>query len=450
MGQNQEMSTIASEHDPFPHQDSLGAFVRGLRHARGLTLKQAAQTSGIGRVTLIRWENAAQRPRLPELMTFLTTLGVGAGERRQALALLDTPGAQALVREEVVRVGERLGLGPLPGGGDLLRAIRRRRGLSPEETASRIGVSIRTLRRWERGEAWPPAYHLHALCHTLGAREAEFVALTVGEFSASTSSFDTPLSIGKVSGELERLHYRIQMGEELLVELRYLTLESQAWHLAAQGDAGRDVLRLAFHYHAIDLNSRGYEDAGRKMAERVLELGPGTARPGLAWVHSRTMVAAELLRTAPLGVERIAWDILRPLLDMTKHLHIQAWILSVMADCLLAQGAGEEALALGAEASRLAVRSGFAGERSLRRRDQADRLLRLGRPAEALDCLEELEADTPFFGIDFALSRAETLLRLGDLSGAEDCLRRVYASIETYDLAHMRAPVDRLAARLPA
>jgi transcriptional regulator with XRE-family HTH domain len=453
--QSKSMKSSIPHSDPFTRLDSttprnpFGAFVRGLRRARGLTLEQAAQASGIGRVTLNRWEGGAQRPRLREIEALLAALGAGAAERRQALTLLDTPETHAVVRDEVIRIGERLGLGPQPGGGDMLRAMRQRRGLSSDQAADLIGVSGRTIRRWERGEAWPPTDRLHALCKTLGAYEEEMVALTVGNFSVSLSPFDLPPSVDEVRHDLTQTHYRIQMGEELLVDLRCLPLEAQAWRLAAQSETGRGVLRQALNSHATGLANRGHDEATLGILERVLELGPGSdpARPDHFWVHSGVSLASGLLLVSPAGGARSAWGLLRSLQGMTPLAEMKAWILSVMADCLVVQGAGEEALALGEESCRIAERANV-GAWDQRRSAQADRLLRLGRPSEALDCLDGLKPNTPLFGLGFSLSRTEALLGLGDMTGAEDSLRHIYATIETYDLVQMRDKADRLASRL--
>src|SRR5437016_2875076 len=128
---------------------NLGEFLRSLRKEEGLTLEQAARAAGIGRVTLNRWETGVHQPRLPELEALLGALRADPQRKRQALALMDAPRARKRTRALIAQIGERAGIGPMPNGGDLLRAMRMRRGLSREAAAERIGVSTRTLRRWE-------------------------------------------------------------------------------------------------------------------------------------------------------------------------------------------------------------------------------------------------------------------------------------------------------------
>src|SRR5438128_27725 len=132
-----------------------GRFLRQLRKAQKLTLEEAAQKAGVGRVTLNRWETGAQKPRVKELESLLSALAASPTQRRKALALEER--LPQVERVAVIRAAEQQGLGPMPHRGDLLRAMRLRRGLSLEAVAERLGVTTRTLRRWESAEVWPEA-----------------------------------------------------------------------------------------------------------------------------------------------------------------------------------------------------------------------------------------------------------------------------------------------------
>ncbi|HEV2954174.1 MAG TPA: helix-turn-helix transcriptional regulator [Candidatus Dormibacteraeota bacterium] len=46
--------------------------------------------------------------------------------------------------------------------------LRRTRGLTQEELARRVRVSIRTVAAWERGESLPRQRHARALARALG------------------------------------------------------------------------------------------------------------------------------------------------------------------------------------------------------------------------------------------------------------------------------------------
>src|SRR5258706_294561 len=71
----------------------------------------------------------------------------------------------------------RSGYGRLPGMsrelGELMRALRRKRGLAMETAAVAAGVARSTLYRWERGETQPRLPELEATLKALGASSLE-------------------------------------------------------------------------------------------------------------------------------------------------------------------------------------------------------------------------------------------------------------------------------------
>src|ERR687883_310150 len=98
------MQTIQN---PLERTGQGGRFLRQLRQAQGLTLEQAAQKAGIGRVTLNRWETDAQKPRLKELEALLTALAASLAQRRKALALVER--LPQVERIAVIREAEKKG-----------------------------------------------------------------------------------------------------------------------------------------------------------------------------------------------------------------------------------------------------------------------------------------------------------------------------------------------------
>ncbi|MBM3942763.1 MAG: helix-turn-helix transcriptional regulator [SAR202 cluster bacterium] len=61
-------------------QQRLGARVRELREASGITQATLAAAAGIGRVTLVRIENGEQSPRYETLVALARVLGCQMGE----------------------------------------------------------------------------------------------------------------------------------------------------------------------------------------------------------------------------------------------------------------------------------------------------------------------------------------------------------------------------------
>jgi|Deesub1362A_J573_1020465.scaffolds.fasta_scaffold00385_3 HTH-type transcriptional regulator/antitoxin HipB len=56
-----------------------------------------------------------------------------------------------------------------------LKEARLRVGLSQEEVARRVGCSVRTYARWERGETMPQTRYLQALARVLGVTVDDLV-----------------------------------------------------------------------------------------------------------------------------------------------------------------------------------------------------------------------------------------------------------------------------------
>jgi DNA-binding XRE family transcriptional regulator len=61
-------------------RQAIGARIRALREAAGMTQQALASNAGIGRVTLVRLERGEQSPRYETLVALATTLGRPFGE----------------------------------------------------------------------------------------------------------------------------------------------------------------------------------------------------------------------------------------------------------------------------------------------------------------------------------------------------------------------------------
>src|SRR5262249_42250266 len=137
-----------SERTIRPDSTTIGGFLRTLRTARRLTMAQAAEKAGVHRATLHRWEKGLAQPRLSELTTLFSALEVSEPQKRNALRLMDAPRAARVVQQEVIQIAAQTGVSAMPHGGDLLRAMRLRRGLSLEAASRPVEVTGGTLRRW--------------------------------------------------------------------------------------------------------------------------------------------------------------------------------------------------------------------------------------------------------------------------------------------------------------
>ena len=152
----------------------IGPYLKRLRQLRRLTQLEWADKCGVTRMTLWRWESGQSVPREYELQAALAALEVSLPGRRRAFALREEARARHLHVSAAPREQSFV------HRGDLLRALRGRRGWTQEQAAQAGGVRRHMLTRWERFEAWPSADRIHALAYALGARENELLALTNG------------------------------------------------------------------------------------------------------------------------------------------------------------------------------------------------------------------------------------------------------------------------------
>src|SRR5262245_60758231 len=118
-----------------------------------------AQKAGVSKAALSQWEAGSRLPRVAELEAVLDALGAPPSQRALALASIDAPRALRRLRSP----GANAGLGPPSAAGDLLRAMRLRRGWTQEQVAAQVGVVRNAVARWERGDRLPSAGQIQAL-----------------------------------------------------------------------------------------------------------------------------------------------------------------------------------------------------------------------------------------------------------------------------------------------
>ena len=420
-------------------------------------MERAAQEAGIHRATLHRWEKGRAQPRLPELKAMLSALGASPQQRRQAVTLVDAPRAQALVRTEMARTAEEAGFGPMPQGGDLLRALRLRRGRSLEQTAAHLGVTSVTVRRWEATETWPSAQQLHRLCYALGAKEEEVLALTCGQFARTAPS---PLTKGTAGGATaEALAERVERFARAvydppfgLKDLELLTLRAEAWALAARGAAaGTGLLAEVYGLSSRYLAYRDRAGEAVAAAGRYFDLVPGTPPPGrpaarAAWLKLRLGTATARLHVPGRATTpRRCLEELRWVLPHARGTRYEAEALSRIAEMLLRQGARDEALRVSEEAHRAAMNDEDA---ACARGEHGIQLVRSGRFAEGLPLLSAGRAGDWYRLVETRLWEAEALAGLGEEAEAGRRLARAQSDLGLYEMTPLQPRLDGLRARL--
>ncbi len=438
--------------------ESLGQLLRRWRQARGLSLRVLAERAQVGKSTLSYWEAGTFEPRLVELEATLTTLCVSPEERAQALALITAPRGEA--RRRALQNMPRLEaqLGPIPGNGDLLRALRHRKRWSLEQTAEQLRVSPGTLSRWEQGKTTPPQERLALLLPLLGALPQERAVLT------SAQGWHTPLlrDEGRKFANLEARFRKFVPLTHLhksatYSDLGFLTFTAEIWRLATKDIKARRLLAEVYANYASYLTVYDRKHEARVYAERALHLASETSVPVtsavmavIAAAHARVhchQLSASGLRPAPRAL-REGMAILDTWQSPDMEAALRGWLLNNRAQYLAWDGGGELALALSEEACRAAEQSGSPLEVLLRRQGRAQLLLRIGRPREALAQIEELANDR--ITAEIALIGAEIRLTQGDTAAGQNWIAYALREIEDHDLTHLRLRARMIAQRLHA
>ncbi|RYG42125.1 XRE family transcriptional regulator, partial [bacterium] len=135
---------------------ALGAEIRKLRESRGLSLGTAAARGGVAKATLSYWENGRRTPSGSVLARYLDALGAPARDKARLISLTDPAFAGWFLPAQP--------LGAPVSVGQVLRAMRIRRGLTQAELATAIHTGQSTVAKWESGDLAPGAEAIHAAC----------------------------------------------------------------------------------------------------------------------------------------------------------------------------------------------------------------------------------------------------------------------------------------------
>lgn len=411
---------------------SLGELLQSWRVGRGLSRRGLAASAGISHTTLGRWETGKFLPCLPELEATLNALDATPTQRRQALQLLHAPRAihqlhtQTLARTEILLGGQR------PSGGDLLRALRRRRGKTQGDVAAALGVTTSTISRWESGQSYPSAEELQTLCYLLGAQEAELIALTMHRFDLG--QMHTENTLDALADCLETIRWKASGHRDL----DFLALEARLWECAAHQPAAREILASVWAYYADYLSWKERFAEARDYANRALDSARETRLPSRLQIHAAIAGArAAAYRSAPFAPKR-GLEELRPWLadDIALRPAYRAWLRADAALYTAQLGQNTDALVQSKEACQIATGSLYERELRFRKFDRAEVLLRSGQPEAALSIMP----DTLIQGIEYArpaLLAAEAAGRIGDQTRASEYLRHASALIVAHDLQHL-------------
>jgi transcriptional regulator with XRE-family HTH domain len=312
---------------------SLGNHLRRMRLSRGLSIRALAHRAKVSPSTLSRWESDSTQPRVYELEAVLTALQASGSERALAWQQLHAPRGVRAMATEAARLPLPANAAPI--GGELLQAMRRRRGWTLEQVAHHVGVTVSTVSRWEHSENWPSAEQLACLCAVLGASEAEQAALQGGRGVLHWLPLPAA-SASDLAALLETLHTHQLPIDPALTELTYLCLEGRIWQLVGQGRAPLGLLLDAYAYHCSWLVEQARIEDAQLPACRALRLFGQAAPMRPHWfgvLHALAKGGAEL-GSRPSPLEGVA--VLRRWLPQAEQCapEYEAWFLRDIAEYL--------------------------------------------------------------------------------------------------------------------
>ncbi|RYG74142.1 XRE family transcriptional regulator [bacterium] len=374
-------------------------------------------------------------------------------ERLKARSLLGTPFLSKQTPPALGEPGQSVielvtvpnGIGPMPHRGELLRALRMRRGFSQEETAQKIGVTTRTVRRWESSEVWPAPAYISSLCYCLEARTEEMVALTTGNLLFLPNLENASLAELRTYG-YQLFFYSDDTHTQALKELGFVMLEIQLGPFATRSETGRRVLSETYSFHAEYLCRQERFTESGYYADRALDLWPQETSPSKKIVMAGITAAHSATFRGPRPAPQRGMEILRYWSGVVEWPEYQAWMLSNMADYVGQMGEAESSLAFVRQARAIAAHCDNPHELHNRELDEARILIDVGQPRQALILIHK-DRPQPYLdhSAKFRLLEVAAYLNLGERSIAHDRFQDALRLIETNNLVHLLSRAEKLA-----
>jgi len=422
---------------------SIGDWIRLTREAKGWSQYQLARKAGISTSTLNRWERGITRPCIPELEAVCDALGVTQEQRVHALAMLNARRALQAVK----RMEEHHTVRP-PLIGDVIRALRWRRGWSVAELARAVQVSERAVRAWERSENLPTDSMLHQLCFVLNATAEEVAALTCQRaFLLCPTEPSAEISEDTLQDALAGAWTCLWRGETEGMDLQFLVLEAQAWRLLQKHKRG------AYWWGAVQITHCQWllhQSRVKEAAQRAYDAWNAVRREpahnrGAAWLvqamarDAMRNRAGEIVK--PLHGAQILHDwrcLIRPWKEM------EAWFLRCIAECLSCAQRHDEAIETSLSALHLARQSEFPVEIHLAQNATAYVLLRANRPEESLAYLSVFPHQHPVNQVEDALLWHQVLHALGERADSLPWLEQARRLVEQHHLTNYHPKLAQL------
>ncbi len=426
---------------------SLGAALYDMRTASGYSLGKLALKAGVSKAALSQWESEKRHPRVNELEAVLNALDTPLPQRTLILSHIEEPRGLRRLKQ----TSTDSALATPPSRGDLLRAMRIRKGWTQDRAAECVGVGRTAIVRWESGDRNPSNEQMLSLCFALGAKEAEVIALTSARGLGPSAQLEALPNARKaewIEQRLQDVFWQRDPDSSNLWELEFLILEREAWALAVQDEKARALLSQVYAYHSERFRS----------LERCSEAAP-LARRALALVRRQAEEPHFILRAAIVA----AWvavnsgsqispergvQLLRQWVNSSTNPDYVAWMLSDLSKYLMLAGYTDESLDLAKRAAFQAAESENPAEQYLRQMDHSRLLLQAGLPHGALSRLPEPTEITPAQYASDLLFHAEAHLCAGNRNDAHDWILRARSVVDLHSIEQERNKLAALSQRL--
>ena len=322
--------------------------------------------------------------------------------------------------------------GHAPLTGDLLRALRLRRRMTLEQIAASLGVTPRSVRRWEQSEAILPEERLDALCRLLRATPEERVALGQRQLTLWVPGQD--LSLDTLDAQLQGVSAALHQGERTLMDLQFLGIEARLWQQARRNLQARRLLARAYALHAEALEMWGQIGEIKSYSVRALDLLTETdmSDRGTLYKALRGQGASTIFAVHGRPHERAIAEY-RRWLAFSDDMSWRTNLYRDMAGWASDAGQTDTALEWAALAVAEAERGGLLEERRLAQQIQRYILLMARRYPEALAFLPTEEQDDPYQHYFEVMQCVYLFLGLGERAEASNWLNRAYAFCREFD-----------------
>ena len=431
-------------------QDTFGQNLQTLRKQRGFTRAKLAEVSQVSMRTLAYWESDERMPREIEMRAALEALRVSPAEKARLMMKLAALRGDNIVRRDEALLQSVANM-PLPGAGELLRALRVRKGLPCDRAAVLLGVSDATLSRWESNRVAVPDSILPRAQTVLNASTEEM--LTLQNRLMFPAEEETEFSLERCQEQVEAFEARHFLPGAASVDLEALALQRKFWLLAAACPEVRPLLARVTVDYAAWLFWHNRQAETRRQAQYAVNIYAKEAQRDNAFADAvNVLVWGKFLGPEPK--QQSAERFLRSWFPQMTHPANQSHLLIITSLSAAYSGDLDLAKRYLHEASCIAEREAATGE-PLREylQDAEARLFLLdGKPAEAYAVFARLIPDIDAIPSTVSLNNsviiADILLTAGERGLAEKWLASIYARLEPLEPSTFRDRADRLAQRL--